>query len=552
MWMTKGTGGIGVSVTKLRAEGSPVHSTNTVSSGPIPFMHTIDSILRAVSRNGKKFGALCFYMENWHIDFPEYLDLKQNSGDPYRRTRTANTAVWISDEFMKRVQADDDWYLFDPQETPDLNELYGAAFSKRYNEYIKKAEGGKIRMFKRIKAREQFNQILITLQATSHPWLTWKDNVNNRALNNNTGTIHMSNLCTEICLPQDRDNIAVCNLASINLSTHLVEDTRDFDWERLEKSVRSAIRQLDNLIDITNTPVPEAMNSNSQNRAVGLGLMGFTDVTERLGYAYDSEDAFKLIDKVAEFISYYAIDESAELAKARGSYVNFKGSRWSEGMVPFDSLKTTSADRKVKLTVDQHSTMDWDKLRAKVKKGMRNATLMAVAPTANMAHAAGTTPGIDPQFSQIFSRATLNGKFLEVNYNLVRDLKVAGIWENVRDEILRTQGDIQDIEAIPSRIRAIYKTSFQLSPYAFIEVAARAQKWIDQALSRNMYLETREVEDMVKIYSAAWEKGVKTTYYLHVKPRHTAEQSTIKVNKADEIVKVKAGAGVGFGFGRKS
>ena len=546
MWMTKGTGGIGLSVTKLRAEGSPVHSTNSMSSGPIPFMHTVDSILRAVSRNGKKFGALAFYMENWHLDFPEFLDLKQNSGDPYRRVRTANTAVFISDEFMKRVKRDDDWYLFDPAETPDLGELYGSAFSARYAEYVKAAEAGRMRTFKKIRAKEQFKAILITLQATSHPWLTWKDTINNRALNNNTGTIHMSNLCTEITLPQDRDNIAVCNLASVNLSAHLLEDRRDFDWPRLEASVRSAVRQLDNLIDITDSPIPEAMNSNQQNRAIGLGLMGFTDVTERLGYPYESEESYALIDRLAEFISYYAIDESAELAKARGVYPNFKGSGWSKGLVPVDTLKIAAADRKAKITIDARTSLDWHKLRAKVKKGMRNATLMAIAPTANMAHAAGTTPGLDPQFSQIFSRTTLSGKFLEVNHNLVRDLKAAGLWERVREDILRAQGDIQGIETIPDRIKAIYRTSFQLSPHAFIEVAARAQKWIDQSISRNMYLETRDTDEMVNIYSAAWEKGLKTTYYLHMKPRHTAEQSTVKVNKAADIA--KPGAKTGFGF----
>jgi ribonucleoside-diphosphate reductase alpha chain len=263
MWMSKGTGGIGLSVTKLRAEGSPVRSTNTVSTGPIPFMHTVDSILRAVSRKGKKAGALAFYMENWHIDFPQFLDLKENSGDPYRRARTANTAVWISDEFMKRVQNDEDWYLFDPAEVEYLPELYGKAFSERYAEYIAKAEAGKMRVFAKVRAKEQFRQILSTLQATSHPWLTWKDTINNRALNNNTGTIHLSNLCTEICLPQDRDNIAVCNLASINLSRHLLPSSKSFDWERLRESVTSAVRQLDNLIDITHSHVEESNTSNS-------------------------------------------------------------------------------------------------------------------------------------------------------------------------------------------------------------------------------------------------------------------------------------------------
>jgi ribonucleoside-diphosphate reductase alpha chain len=538
MWLTKGTGGIGLSVTKLRAQGSPIRSNNTTSTGPIPFMHTIDSVLRAVSRGGKKFGALCFYMENWHLDFPEFLDLRQNSGDPYRRTRTANTAVWISDEFMKRVQNDDDWYLFDPLEVSDLNELYGAAFSKRYAEYIAMAEAGELHMFKKIGAREQFKAILISLQTTSHPWLTWKDTINNRALNNNTGTIHLSNLCTEICLPQDEENISVCNLASINLSTHLRVDTNGglgFDWDLIDASARSAVRQLDNLIDITESSVKEADHANQQNRAIGLGVMGFTDVVEKLGFSYESEEAYDLMDEIMEHVSYAAIDESADLARERGSYNNFEGSRWSQGIVPFDSIAITEKDRGVDIKVNRTTRLDWDALRAKVKGGMRNATLMAIAPTASIGLVAGTTPGLDPQFSQIFSRATSNGKFLEVNRNLVEALQSRGLWASTREQILRSQGDIQNIDAIPDDLKAVFKTSFQLSPYSFLEVAARAQKWIDQSISRNMYLETRDLGDMMDIYYAAWERGVKTTYYLHMKPRHTAEQSTVKVNKSEDI-----------------
>jgi ribonucleoside-diphosphate reductase alpha chain len=533
MWLTKGTGGIGLAVTKLRAQGSPIRSNNTSSTGPIPFMHTIDSVLRAVSRGGKKFGALCFYMENWHMDFPEFLDLRQNSGDPYRRTRTANTAVWISDEFMKRVQNDDDWYLFDPLEVTDLNELYGKAFSTRYAEYVAMAERGEMHMFKKMGAREQFKQILISLQSSSHPWLTWKDTINNRAINNNTGTIHLSNLCTEICLPQDRENIAVCNLASINLSRHVVDG--GMDWAKIDESVRLAVRQLDNLIDITVSSVDEADHANTKNRAVGLGVMGFTDVVERLGFSYDSEESFDLIDEIMEHISYAAIDESAELAKERGSYSNFAGSGWSKGLVPLDTIDLTEADRGVEVQVNRTTRLDWDALRIKVKGGMRNATLMAIAPTASIGLVAGTTPGLDPQFSQIFSRSTSSGKFLEVNRNLVEALRALGLWEKVREDILRSQGDIQGIAAIPDDMKATYKTSFQLSPYAFLEVAARAQKWIDQAISRNMYLETRDIDEMLDIYTAAWKKGVKTTYYLHMKPRHTAEQSTVKVNKAEAM-----------------
>jgi ribonucleoside-diphosphate reductase alpha chain len=550
MWLTKGTGGIGLSVTKLRAQGSPIRSNNTTSTGPIPFMHTIDSILRAVSRGGKKFGALCFYIENWHLDFPEFLDLRQNSGDPYRRTRTANTAVWISDEFMKRVQNDDDWYLFDPLEVSDLNELFGKEFSKRYNEYVALADAGQMRMYKRITAREQFKSILISLQTTSHPWLTWKDTINNRALNNNTGTIHLSNLCTEITLPQDEDNVSVCNLASINLSRHMLELEAGglaVDFKKIEESARLAIRQLDNLIDITRSSVQEADFSNEQNRAVGLGVMGFTDIVEKLGFSYESEESYDLVDEIMEHVSYAAIDESANLARERGAYPNFEGSGWSKGMVPIDSIASTEADRGMAIKVNRTTRLDWDALREKVKGGIRNATLMAIAPTASIGLVAGTTPGLDPQFSQIFSRATSNGKFLEVNRNLVADLQQLGIWDSTRETILRSQGDIQNIAAIPDNVKATYKTSFQLSPYAFIEVAARAQKWIDQAISRNMYLETRDLGDMMDIYFAAWERGVKTTYYLHMKPRHTAEQSTVKVNKSESI-----GTGVRKGFGASS
>ena len=549
MWIAKGTGGIGIGFTKLRAAGSPVKTTNTESTGPIPFMKMIDTALFAVSRKGKKAGAAAIYMENWHLNFDQFVDLRQNSGDPYLRTRFANTAVFISDEFMKRVEKDQDWYLFDPAETPDLTELYGEAFSARYKEYVKMAEAGKLRTFDKVPARQQFKRILTSLQATSHPWLTWKDTINVRALNNNTGTIHLSNLCTEITLPQDKNNIATCNLVSINLSAFIGED-KTWDWDRLKEAARAAVRQLDNLCDITQTPIPEAMHSNQQTRAIGLGIMGFSDVLEKLGYCYESKEAYDLIDQLTEFISYHAIDQSADLAKQLGSYPAFAGSGWSKGLLPIDTVDKLSKDRGVKVKIDQKTRLDWDSLRKKVKKGVRNATLMAIAPTANIGHVAGTTPGIDPQFAQIFSRSTLNGKFLEVNHNLVRDLKKLGLWDNLKDEIFAAQGDIQDIDGIPQNIKDVYKTSFQLSPYAFIEVAARAQKWVDQAISRNMYLEMRDIDEYVKIYSEAWKRGLKTTYYLHVKPRHQSEQTTVSVDKIAEQ-KVRTNSKVrGFGFAK--
>lgn len=540
LMLSKATGGIGLAVTKLRANGSTLKSNNTISSGPIPFLHIIDSAVRAVQRGGKKKGALCFYMENWHIDFQDFLDLKQNAGDDYRRTRTANTAVYISDEFMKRVEKDQDWYLFDPKEVVDLVELYGDAFSKRYAEYCQMAEEGKMSMWQKLPARQQYKNILVSLQTTSHPWLTWKDTINVRALNNNTGTIHCSNLCTEVTLPQDQDNIAVCNLISINLARHIVN--KQVDWMRLEESARLALRQLDNLIDVNQLTVAEAKKADKENRAVGLGLMGFADSIEQLGFSYEDKEAHDFADKVFEFISYMAIDESANLAVERGSYDNFPGSGWSKGMVPIDSLKILAESRNGMFTTPLESVagipeLHWDDLRKKVKKGMRNATVLAIAPNANIGLVAGTSPGIDPRFAQMFSRNKISGKYLEVNHNLVRDLQGLGLWEKTREDILANHGEIETMDMIPEHIRDVYKTSFSTSPYAFIEVAARAQKWVDQAISRNMYLSIRDVNEVMKVYEAAWEKGLKTTYYLHMKPTHTAEQSTVRVNKSEALGK---------------
>ena len=538
--LSKATGGIGLSVTKLRAEGSVLKSNNTVSSGPVPFMHIIDSAVRAVQRGGKKKGALCFYMENWHLNFQDFIDLKQNSGDDYRRTRTANTAVFISDEFMKRVLEGADWDLFDPNEVKDLNELVGSAFSKRYNEYIEQALQGKIKMYNVIPARQQYKNILVSLETTSHPWLTWKDSINIRALNNNTGTIHCSNLCTEVTLPTDRDNVAVCNLVSINIARHIING--QIDWHRLEESVRLATRQLDNLVDINELPIPEARRADGENRAVGLGLMGFADAIEQLGYSYEDNEAYDFADQVFEFISYMSIDESANLAEERGSYNNFKGSGWSKGEVPVDTLEKLEVDRGRELTVKKESAkllplLDWNSVRAKVKKGIRNATLLAIAPNANIGLVAGTSPGIDPRFTQMFSRNKISVKYLEVNPNMLEALKQEILWEQTREQILENHGDIEDIAEIPEHIKRIYKTSFSVSPYAYVEVAARAQKWVDMGISRNMYLDIRDIDEIMNIYTTAWDKGLKTTYYLHMKPRHSAEQSTTVVNKAEALGK---------------
>lgn len=535
MMISKATGGLGVSVTKLRATGSPLSHGGT-SSGPTTFAKIMDTAIRAIVRGGKKKGALCFYMEPWHMDFLDFVDWKHNAGDDYLRMRTANTAAYINDEFMNRVHGNDEWYFFDPKETPDLVELYGAEFSKRYAEYIEMAEAGKLKLWRKDSAVKVWKKMLVALVGTSHPWLTWKDAFNVRAINNNTGTIHMSNLCTEIALPQDKNNIAVCNLGSLNLATHIKD--KEVDWQKLETSVRTAIRSLDNLVDINILPIQEAEHSDQSNRAIGMGVMGIADVIEKMGWAYESQEAYEFVDRVFEFISYIAIDTSADLAQERGSYANFEGSRWSKGMVPFDTLSVLNTQREGTLSVDMehyHGGLNWNALREKVKKGMRNATLMAVAPNANIGLVAGTVPGMDARFAQVFARSKFSGKYMDININLVDELKALGLWEKVRGKIIESHGDLQHIEEIPEDVRNRYKTSFDISPRAVIEVTARAQKWIDQAISRNMYLETREVGDLSDIYITAWKKGLKSTYYAHVKPRHSAEQSTTVVNKRETM-----------------
>ena len=530
--ISKATGGIGVSVSKLRAAGSPIKTNNTFSSGPIPFMHIFDSTIRAISRAGKKMGALCFYMENWHIDFEEFIDVKENAGDHYRRTRTANTAVFLSDEFMKRVIRNDVWYMFDPAEAPELTETFGSNFSKYYKGYIEKAEAGLMRAYKKVNAREQMKQILVSLVSTSHPWITWKDTINLRALNGNSGMIHCSNLCTEVCLPTSKTDVAVCNLAYINIVKHFNPETNDLNWKQLEETIRIGVRHLDNLIDCGISPIPEAKHSDKGNRAVGLGIMGFAELLQIKKVPYDSTDSYNLIDQIMEFVSYYSIDESTQLAQVKGSYPKFKGSLWSKGMVPFDTMGKLRKERPDLYEQNQNSSLDWNIMREKVKKGVRNATLMMIAPNASTGLVAGTSTGIDPTFAQIFSRATNNGKFLDINHNMVNMLKEKGLWNSCKDKILACYGDLSKIDEIDNETKAVFKTSFQIDPNAYIEVASRAQKWIDQSISRNMYLSTRDVDEIMEVYIKGWLKGLKTTYYLHMLPTSSAEQSNAHVNKS--------------------
>ena len=528
MWLTKGTGGIGLSVTKLRAQGSPIRSNNTTSTGPIPFMHTIDSILRAVCRGGKKFGALCFYMENWHLDFPEFLDLRQNSGDPYRRTRTANTAVWISDEFMKRVQNDDDWYLFDPLEVADLNELYGKAFSERYAFYVAEAEAGRMRMFKKIGAREQFKAILMCAPDHEPPVADLEGHDQQPCAQQQHG--HDPPL-----QPLHRDHAAAGPRQRLGLQPGVDQpvapprSSGKMDWARIEESARSAVRQLDNLIDITISSVDEADFSNEQNRAIGLGVMGFTDVVERLGFSYESEEAYDLIDEIMEHVSYAAIDESRRPRPGARRVPELRGLALVAGP---GAVRLDRAHRGRPRRADQGRPHDPPRLGRAAREGQgRHAQRDAHGDRADglhrprRRHHARPRPAVLADLQPLhLLRQVPRGQPQPGR----RRCRSAASGSDVREAILRSQGDIQGIAAIPDDIKETYKTSFQLSPYAFLEVAARAQKWIDQAISRNMYLETRDLGDMMDIYFAAWERGVKTTYYLHMKPRHTAEQSTVR------------------------
>ena len=540
--LSKATGGLGINLTKIRANGSNLSSNNTLASGPTPFAKIIDTSIRAISRGGKKKGAACFYMENWHLDFEDFLDWKHNAGDDYLRMRTANTAAYVSDEFMMRVENNSTWYLFDPKEVIDLVELYGSNFSRRYSEYCAMAEEGKLQSFKKMPATELYRKMIVALMGTSHPWIVFKDTINLRALNNNTGTIHMSNLCTEITLPQDEENIAVCNLASINLPRHLSFDHQgvpSINWDVLKDSVRLAVRQLDNLVDINKLPIPEAINADSQNRAIGLGVMGLADLFEQMGLSYSSDEAYELTDQIFEFLSFHAITTSHELALKRGSYPNFSGSGWSKGLVPIDTLDSVEGSRGQRILINHGHlatpSLDWDELRSKVRLGMRNATVMAIAPNANIGLVGSTTPGIDPRFAQIFSRNKISGKYLDLNHTLVRELVKLHLWETTREKIIENHGDLSLIEEIPDHIKTRFSSAFTTPPEAFIEVAGRAQKWVDQAISRNMYLVDRDIDLGMEVYLNCWRKGLKSTYYLHIQPRHSAEQSTTKVNKSLEM-----------------
>lgn len=529
--LAKYAGGVGTSVAKLRAMGSPVRGVSGRSSGLIPFINMYDALFKAIDQGGRRRGTLAVYLEPWHLELSEFLDLRRNSGDHYRRAHSIDTVLWISDEFMRRVEADEAWTLFDPAVAEDLTELYGDVFAERYGELERRAQEGALpeRSFRVVRARETMNQILAALQETSHPWITFKDAFNARSPNKQVGVIHSSNLCTEIGLPTDKDHIAVCNLASINLAKHVTDG--ELDWRELEISVRLAVRQLDNVIDVNFYPSDKAARSNHYIRPVGLGVMGFAEFTQTLGVAYGSAKARQLTSDVFAFMNYHATDESANLAQEKGSYPAFEGSTWSHGQLTADTLADADDERGFVAKAECSSLpLDWPALREKVERGMRNSVVSAVAPTATIGLIAGTSPSLDPYFANVFARNTLSGKFLEFNPGLVRDLKTRGLWDEVKDQLIAERGDLTFLN-VPQELKDLYQTAFRIEPDAYLDIAARAQVYVDQGISRNMYLTTRNVGEMREVYLSAWKRGLKSTYYLFMQPRMSAEQSTVAVNK---------------------
>ena len=529
--LAKYAGGIGTAVSKIRAVGSPVKGINGTSGGLIPFLHLYDALLASVSQGGRRRGTMCVYLEPWHLEVEAFLDLRRNAGDPYRRTPSLNTALWIPDEFFRRVEADADWYLFDPAVAPELPELFGEAFSARYRTLCQQAANGELprRAWRRLPARELWLQILASLMETGHPWITFKDTANHRAML--AGMIHSSNLCTEIFLPTSHEEVAVCNLGSVNLARHLRADGT-MDWDQLAHTVRLAMRALDNVIDLNLYPSPRAEASNLRNRPVGLGMMGFAEVLARQGLSYNAPAAAELADQLAEFVSYHAILASHELAGERGSFPTFAQSRWARGQVPIDTIAELDERREQPIAVDRTMRLDWDIVRERVRRGMRNGAVMAIAPTATIALIAGTTPSLDPYYSNVFSRQTLSGKFLEINPVLVESLRQRGLWTALVPRLIEARGDLRQIPECPPDLVDRFPTAYQITPEAYIEVAARVQKWVDMGVSRNLYHHADRPGQLSEVYLTAWRKGLKSTYYCFVQPRMQAEQSTVAVNKA--------------------
>ena len=534
--LSKWAGGLGNDWTRVRAMGSHIQGTNGRSQGVVPFLKVADATAVAVNQGGKRKGALCSYLETWHLDIEEFLELRKNTGDDRRRTHDMNTANWIPDLFMKRLREDGDWTLFSPSDVVDLHDSYGKKFEKLYVEYERQAKEGKIKNFKKIAAKELWRKMLSMLYETGHPWITFKDTCNIRSPQKHCGVIHSSNLCTEITLNTSADEIAVCNLGSVNLLQHF--DKGKLDVAKLKATVKTAVRMLDNVIDINYYPVAEARNSNIRHRPIGLGLMGIQDVLHQAHISYASDEAVDLMDRTMEQLSYFALEASSDLAAERGSYHTYEGSLWSQAILPIDSIRLLKKERGEELVeLDEEARLDWDVLRRKIKQQkMRNSNVLAIAPTATIANIVGVSQSIEPLFQNLYVKSNLSGEFTIVNSYLVNDLKKLGLWDNVMlNDLKYYDGSVQHISRIPDKIKKLYLTAFELDPVWLIEAAARRQKWIDQGQSLNIYIAEPSGKKLDEIYQLAWLRGLKTTYYLRSRSKTRTEKSTLERTSLNRV-----------------
>jgi len=529
--LSKWAGGLGNDWTNVRATGALIKGTNGKSQGVIPFLKVANDTAVAVNQGGKRKGAMCAYLETWHLDIEDFLELRKNTGDERRRTHDMNTANWIPDLFMKRVREKKAWTLFSPDSVPDLHDLYGKAFEKRYEEYEKMVEEGKIKLFKKVEALDLWRKMLSMLFETGHPWITFKDPSNIRSPQDHVGVVHSSNLCTEILLNTSKEETAVCNLGSINLAEHVTD--KGIDEKKMAATIKIAIRMLDNVIDINFYPIEEAKNANLRHRPIGLGMMGFQDALYISGFSYCSAEAVEFADQVTEILSYYAILSSSELAKERGSYSTYKGSKWERGLLPIDTVDLLERERGGFVSVDRSQKLDWKKVRDSIKKhGMRNSNTMAIAPTATIANITGVTQSIEPMYKHLFVKSNLSGEFTIVNPYLVQKLKALNLWDNeMIDDLKYFDGSIAEIERIPDDVKRLFPVAFEIEPEWLIECASRRQKWIDMGQSLNLYLAEPSGKKLSQMYTLAWEMGLKTQYYLRSLGATQIEKSTMDINK---------------------
>ncbi|WP_114637360.1 ribonucleoside-diphosphate reductase subunit alpha [Polynucleobacter necessarius] len=544
--LSKFAGGLGNDWTNVRALGSHIKGTNGKSQGVVPFLKVVNDTAVAVNQGGKRKGAVCAYLETWHLDIEEFLELRKNTGDDRRRTHDMNTSNWIPDLFMKRVMEGGDWTLFSPSNTPDLHDKYGRAFEEAYVAYEQKAERGELKPFRCIPAQQLWRKMLGMLFETGHPWITFKDPCNIRSPQQHIGVVHSSNLCTEITLNTNETEIAVCNLGSVNLTAHMTTDANGkmiLDHEKLQRTVRTAMRMLDNVIDINYYAVTKARNSNLKHRPVGMGIMGFQDCLHMQRIPYASDEAVKFADSSMEAVCYYAYQASNELAEERGVYSTYKGSLWDRGILPQDSVAMLAAERGGYVEVDNSSTMDWSGLRARIKQhGMRNSNCVAIAPTATISNIIGVSACIEPTFQNLFVKSNLSGEFTVVNEYLVRDLKDRGLWDEVMIADLKYfDGTLSKIDRIPQDLRDLYATAFEVEPSWLVEAASRRQKWIDQAQSLNIYMAGASGKKLDDTYKLAWLRGLKTTYYLRTMAATHVEKSTVT---SGQLNSVSSGGGV--------